>query len=257
MNKIVLPESHPFSGIAEKLNRSHQNILNLEAEIARFFQESEYPVLSKDNKQVIAEAVEYHSKRPIPLRFSVLSGEIIHHLRSCLDHIVWHFSAPDYRKKNITAIQFPILEERPTPANVFTKYERKIKGIRDSRVRELIERLQPYNGGVDSPNIFLLAIQKLDIIDKHRALVIVASTGAFEFPIDLMERNAAHERGALGDASFDFVAEAKRHGKLIPQVAFSDVVWGEPEPVVQALMGMHNYVIKIVAEFDKFLACSS
>lgn len=254
MSKIIVPASHPFAGIIEKLNRSNENIRNLEAEIARFFQESEHPVLSKDNKQVIPEAVEYHIKRPVPLRFSVLAGEIIHHLRSCLDHVVWHFSDAEYRRKHVRWIEFPILEERPIPASVLTKYERKIKGIGDGRVLELIERLQPYNGGVDSPNIFLLAIQKLDIVDKHRALVIVASTGAFEFPIDLMERNAAHERGALGDASFDFVAEAKRHGKLVPQVAFSDFVWGESEPVVQALGGMHNHVIGVVAQFDKFLS---
>jgi hypothetical protein len=254
MGKIVVPASHPFAGITEKLNRSNEDIHNLQAEIARFFQESEYPVLSHDNKKVIPEAVEYHSKREVPLRFSVLAGEVIHHLRSCLDHIVWHFSDPQYRRDHERFIDFPILEERPTPANVFTKYERKIKGIRDSRVIELIERLQPYNGGVDSPNIFLLAIHKLDIIDKHRALVIVTSTGAFEFPLDLMDRNLAHERGTLNDTSFDFVAEFQSKGKLIPQVAFSDFVWGESEPVVQALGGMHNRVIGVVSQFDKFLS---
>ena len=68
MNEIVLPASHPFAGIAEKLNRSNENIRNLEAEIAGFFENSEYPLLSNDNKQLILEAVEYHRKHPIPPR---------------------------------------------------------------------------------------------------------------------------------------------------------------------------------------------
>jgi hypothetical protein len=62
----------------------------------------------------------------------VLSGEIIHHLRSCLDHVVWHFSDDTYRRKHVTHVQFPILKTRPTPADVFNKYERKVKGITDT-----------------------------------------------------------------------------------------------------------------------------
>jgi hypothetical protein len=253
MNKIVLPAQHPFEGIAEKLNRSHENIKNLEAEIARFFQESDYPLLSNDNEQFIPEAVEYHSKRPVPLRFSVLSGEIIHHLRSCLDHIIWHFSDIEYRQKHVRWIDFPILKDRPSPADVFTKYERKIKGITDARILSLIERVQPYSGSV-SPNSILLAIHDFDIVDKHRTLVIVASTGAFEFPIDMMQRYGTNLSENPFSAPSDFVAEFKRDGKLVPQVAFSDFVWGEPEPVVQALGGMQNAVVGIVAECSKFLA---
>src|SRR5579872_2188789 len=117
MNTIVLPLaiSGPFAGIAEKLNRSYENIRNLEAEIARFFQESKYPVLSEDNHKIIPEALEYHAKRRIPLRFSVLSGEIVHHLRSCFDHVVWHFSDAEYRRKHVGWIQFPILRDKPAP----------------------------------------------------------------------------------------------------------------------------------------------
>lgn len=256
MNKILLPTQHPFTGIAEKLNRSHENIKNLDAEISRFFQESDYPLLSNDNKQVIPEAVEYHSKRPIPLRFSVLSGEIIHHLRSCLHHIVWYFSDAEYRRKHVTWIQFPILKDRPSPADVSTRYERKIKGIKDAHILELIERVQPFqpHSGPDSTNSFLLAIHDLDIVDKHRALVIVASTGAFEFPIDVIQRYATNLSEKSPPAPTDFVAECQRQGRLVPQVAFSDFVWGEPEPVIQALAGMQNVVVGIVAECSRFLS---
>jgi hypothetical protein len=254
MNKIVLPLSHPFAGIGAKLNRSHENICNLESEIARFFQDSKYPVLSEDNQKIIPEAVEYLYKLIIPPRFSVLSGEIIHHLRSCLDHLVWHFSDAAYReeKGNIRFIEFPILKEPPTPTNVFARYERKIKGITSTGVLDLIKRLQPYNRPAPSESL-LLAIHDLDIIDKHRALVIVLSSGALKFPIDLWQRYVSHECGVPGSSPVDLMGEFKNRGEILPQIAFSDFCGGESEIVVQALTGMHNYVIKIVEGFDKFL----
>jgi hypothetical protein len=252
MKKIVLPSSHPFAGIAEKMNRAQENILNLQAEIARFFEASEYPVLSHDNKKIIPEAVEYHSKLPIPLRFSVLSGEVVHHLRSCLDHIVWHFSDAEYRRRRITDVQFPILKERPAPADMFAKYERKIKGISDPRVADLIERLQPYNPSPSSLNSQLLAIHNLDIIDKHRTLVIVASTGAFVFPIGMMQRAMMDERDD-STVTADFIEEFKRNGKLVPQIAFEDSVGGKQCPVVQSLGEMYNHVIQIIAAFHQLL----
>jgi hypothetical protein len=59
---------------------------------------------------VIPEALEYHRNRPVPLRFSVLAGEVIHQLRSILDRIVWQFSDRRYWEFNGKWIEFPILE---------------------------------------------------------------------------------------------------------------------------------------------------
>jgi hypothetical protein len=41
----------------------------------------------------------------VPPRFSVLAGEIVHHLRSCFDHVTWNFSVgatPEHKR-----IDFP------------------------------------------------------------------------------------------------------------------------------------------------------
>src|ERR1700722_16550539 len=104
----------PFEGVKAKLERSNQNILNLESEIRRFFEESTYPIIPQDDPKLLLEAMKYHQRRTIPLRFSVLAGEIAHHLRSILDHIVWIFSDPIYREKHSVWIEFPILKSRPT-----------------------------------------------------------------------------------------------------------------------------------------------
>src|SRR6267142_5338043 len=98
-----------FDGIAQKLYRSKEHIHNLEAEIERFFKESKYPFLTDNNGEILLEALEYHRNRPVPLRFAVLAGEVVHHLRSILDHIVWQFSEPSYRQdpRNLKWIEFP------------------------------------------------------------------------------------------------------------------------------------------------------
>ena len=244
MGKITLPPPHPFAGIAEKLNRANENIRNLESEIATFFDESEHPILSHDNQKVIPEALEYHRSRQIPPRFSILSGEVVHHLRSCLDHIIWHFSDVTFREtpKNTKFIEFPILEKRPS--DVFSQYERKIKGIANTAVRSLIEECQPYKR--PNPNeSLLLAIHKMDIVDKHRELVIVVSTGAARFPIELWRRYE-NEELPISAIGTDF----KRHGKLVPEIAFREFCGAESEIVIQALGQMYNEVLRLVEAFD-------
>jgi hypothetical protein len=79
-------------GINEKLKRANENIRNLDSEIVAFIEGGEYPVLPDANGKIPDEAISYHKNRVIPPRFGVLAGEIIHHFRSCFDHIVWHFS---------------------------------------------------------------------------------------------------------------------------------------------------------------------
>lgn len=57
-----------FTGIGEKLKRAQENIFNLDREITGFFEEGDYPVLPKDNRELFLEAIEYHNKRVVPPR---------------------------------------------------------------------------------------------------------------------------------------------------------------------------------------------
>lgn len=243
--------SDAFEGIFEKLKRSHENIRHLEIEINRFLNDGPYPRLSDDNEKIIPEALKYHMGRSIPPRFSVLAGEIVHHLRSCLDHVVWTFSDPTYRQVHERFIDFPILEMRPPKETVFTRYERKIKGISDTRITCLIERLQPYNSA-DPPSELLAILQKMDITDKHRELVIIAKTGALLLPAGLMEQIESYQ----GSEPERFIAQAtaqfKSNGKIVPQIAFDNFRGGEAEIVVQALMLLHNHVALILKDFSRF-----
>jgi hypothetical protein len=156
-----------FDGIGAKLERAEENIHNLYFEMERFFKEGDYPVLPEDDRELLLKAIEYHKNRVIPPRFGVLTGEIIHHLRSCFDHIVWHFSTGP--KQNDMPVDFPVFREEPVDKKDLARFEGKIQRITDPNARSLIKRLQPYNA-TNPINDPLFIIHDFDIVDKPENL---------------------------------------------------------------------------------------
>ena len=238
-----------FTGIHEKLVRAYENIRNLDTEVARFFESSDYPVFPYQDKQALAKALDYHERRPIPLRFSVLSGEIVHQLRSCLDHVSWALSAESYRLAHPTVIEFPIFKVPPTRKKSLAAYERKIKGIRDPGALILIELLQPYNSP-DPLCSSLWIVHDMDITDKHRGLVLCVPTPAIFVPMDLFNRFLSYERGEPGSVPVDVGAELHNNPQILPQIAFREFGGRGVEPIVQGLTELHNFVVQIVQRFE-------
>src|ERR1035438_5553365 len=160
-----------FSGIDAKLERAAENIENLYSEMVRFFQKCDCPVPPKDNNEMFSEATEHFKNFPVPPRFGVLVGEINHQLRSCFDHIVWHFSIASIGNiDNIRKIEFPVFDTLPAKKTSSEHFEGKIKGVTNSKARALIENFQPYKA-TDPHDSPLWIIHDFDIVDKHRELI--------------------------------------------------------------------------------------
>src|SRR3990172_9130088 len=136
--------NHPLDGVHEKLERANENILNLEREIIAFLQDGTYRVIPNQEPESVQEAIEAHANRIIPRRFSILSGEIIHHLRSCLDHIAWELSSPQKRARDPKGIEFPVYSSKPVDKDAIRRYQRKVEGIPDPGLK-IIEAMQPYH----------------------------------------------------------------------------------------------------------------
>lgn len=229
--------AHPFSGIAEKLKRAEEGIGNLDAEIRVFLEGGKYPILPKPNTQGWDEALAYHRDKPIPLRFSVLTGEIIHHLRSCLDHIVWHFSDENSRSK-AGGIEFPIFKSEPTDKDEISLYARKIKGITNANVLRLIESMQPYQVGADAANHSLLIIHNMDRFDKHRELVIVDSGVSLAIPphrLDLIRKAELYTQGKLAPSQEIEIAHAFHDYMTSPGISFREFGEHRPYAVIRGL----------------------
>jgi hypothetical protein len=103
------------------------------------------------------------------------AGDIVHNLRSALDHLAQQLVAvgvtkrppkPPLTAEQIRRIGFPIAE---TSKKYKAEKRAKVKGMLPE-ARKAIDRLKPYKGGNDA----LWRIHELDNIDKHRSLFTVA-----------------------------------------------------------------------------------
>lgn len=241
--------SGEFDGVTEKLKRANESIRNLDIEICRFFDEGRYPVLPEHDRKLLLEAIEYHKNRAIPLRFGVLAGEIVHHLRSCLDHVVWIFSDPN-RIKNPRQIEFPIFEKRPIEKDALALYERKVQGITNARVLDLIESLQPYNFA-DATDTPLAIIQSFDIIDKHRELVLCVPMGTREIPRGADAAFEAYQSKHPELTPAEIAHKFKGHGQLVPNISFSNFGRREIQPVLEGLVELNNEVVLLMRRFER------
>jgi len=241
-----------FAGIREKLARALNNIVYLDGKIKEFVDSGEYPVVSYEDKTTLLKAAEYYQKRVVPLAFSVVAGEIIHHLRSCLDHIAWQFSRDWYRAdpKTQTIIEFPVFKSVPLN-QARTRFLAKIKGISNPAALVFIERLQPYYypKDIDSP---LQIIHEMDVADKHRGLVLCVSSGHIPISPELFNRFARYHLGEPGSEPVDIGAEFKRNPYIYPNVAFQKFGRRSPEAVIQGLIELHGFVERVVNRFEQF-----
>jgi hypothetical protein len=237
-----------FDGIDEKLKRAEESINNLYCEMDRFFKEGDYPIFPENDQEQLAKAIEYHKNRVIPPRFGVLTGEIIHQLRSCFDHIVWHFSLDAIDSiKNPRQVGFPVFEERP--ANHKTHlFKQKIQGVTDLNARALIERLQPYNAAdpLDDP---LWIIHDFDIVDKHKELIFCVRTKAIVLPRDMHGDMECYQREHPELNPAQVARHVKSPVTSLPCISFKTFGRREIEPVTEGLIKLFNYTINVAKEF--------
>jgi hypothetical protein len=118
-----------IAGIDAKLKRADESIQNLDSEIRAFISDGPDPARAHDKRQAAEEWWQDRLKKKVPVRFSAITGEIVHHFRSSLDHIVWDLSAVSYRTSNERDIGFPIFTEPPKQKKL-SNYERKVAGIK-------------------------------------------------------------------------------------------------------------------------------
>lgn len=185
--------------------------------------------------------------RRIPtLSFDAVSiaGDIVHNLRSGLDHLAQHLAAvgdPNLTDKELRQIEFPIAE---TVAKYESDKARKVKGITREAV-DAIDRLKPYKSGNDS----LWRIHELDNIDKHRALFTMAHDFLFTFDwlpgSYLLKTDNPDFSGVEADVEQDIQSEIED--------AVSNPKIGQGNALLPSLHQLVNFVENLVLSFEPFL----
>ena len=158
-----------LQGISAKVQRAEENIRKLNDEITAFLSRNPNPynVTGEFENNGLEYVVKAYGKLDIPLRFSVIFGEIIHHLRSVFDYLICAL-VEEQSGTPTRAHKFPVCFSASEFAE--TSMNGCIDGISASAVT-LIESVQPYNTEIPTTCI-LGVLTELDNTDKHQLLIL-------------------------------------------------------------------------------------
>lgn len=164
-----------LSGVRLKLARALDEIKALDQEVVHFIKTPPCPYRPALDFNVDTRIITFDvhiEKTPDPM-WGVRIGEVIHNLRSALDHIIWELvilttgGPPALPTKN----QFPIFESKEGFDG--RGIDQFLRGVRQDAV-ELIRSEQPYFTG-EKRNSPLWHLHELSNADKHRTICVVGT----------------------------------------------------------------------------------
>ena len=103
---------------------------------------------------------------PIPKNLSLTVGDTIHNFRVCLDYLCC-LAVEANGGTPTDQTSFPFTKD---VNNIQTEIDRRLAGASDV-ARRFVRRLKPFKNG----NSILWQLHRLDITDKHRAILIAGS----------------------------------------------------------------------------------
>ena len=172
---------HPLDGAHERVTRSSEHLSDLQSMVGEFLRSpiiATATVFNSQSQQPIVDILAHPFAKekfgPIPLRISILVGEVIYNLRCSLDYLVYELACLD-SKQIVEGTQFPIEDSGEafvSRIGLISDRRRKgvyLRGVSDTHVA-LISALQPCYGCH-----WTLVLRELSNPDKHRHLTIVNS----------------------------------------------------------------------------------
>lgn len=156
-----------------KWDRAGEHLEALTGELSLFRARDSVDLEAKRNGDRTQEWWIVHIRQTIPPTITLLIGDVVHNLRSALDHLVYALATLKGPPHRGTA--FPVCTkrekffERTKGSRQFSPSSgmNKITGLRPL-AQTFIERCQPYHGGNGSG--LLISLNALENTDKHRTL---------------------------------------------------------------------------------------
>jgi hypothetical protein len=176
---------------------------------------------------------------PLPADFSLIVGDCVHCLRASLDHLATQivFEATGANKR----IHFPMHETRDNLVDMVAKSP--IKDAFPEGADIILNEINPCSSG----NALLWQAGRLNNIDKHNQIVVVAGVTTVELERFSDENNNVFENCAVSlrnGTIFNPVSSQtpfKIEGKITPAL---EILFGPPvlerEQVLQTLIKMHD-----------------
>lgn len=161
---------YTFLGPRAKVDRAQEQLRLLGHEIEAVLSGAVKPYQLRANADLAMQvhSVTIHIASPPPLAWSVRVGEIVHNLRSALDHMVYEMILTATGQGSDWS-EFPIFLDRSRYDHARTGGVAKTRGLRPEAVH-YIEQIQPWNKQPNPELHRLWALHQLSIADKHRLL---------------------------------------------------------------------------------------
>jgi hypothetical protein len=143
----------------------------------------------RDRKQLIINLTKC---QPIDPALPLMIGDCIHNLRSALDHLVYRL-ALENKVSQVAANKtfFPIYLKKP---KFDERVERLLKPFISASAFAEIEKSQPYSAYDVPEEADIWILSQLDIIDKHRLLIVAAQKFApTAFNVSIPSGEQVHE----------------------------------------------------------------
>jgi len=246
-----------------KIHWANKQIEDLQASL-NAVESHPYPVTVKRDSKT-RERVYYATKVPdISSDFALGAGDILHNLRSALDHLACALVLAN-RGRITSRTEFRIVENAPRTNKDRARLAGKIEGMREE-AKNYIHSVQPYQQG-NKANA-LRRLHKLNIIDKHRLVLT--------FAIAMVKFNSGQHwratRVGKEDAPDHWVmtmvplfeegqrllvdppdARINENPGIRLQVVVNEVGVCENEPLIQLLKTSLYWVQGITADCERFL----
>lgn len=167
--------SGSLAGVWAKIDRAESQLLKLDKHVGRYLDSDPYGMRFQYDTDLNMFAYIIHVSAEPTLDIAVRFGDLVHNLRSALDHLAWQLvvAGGNTPRTEPPATQFPIYTESITR----TGKPRIINippGV-SGRMMGTLEGMQPYHRR-DNPKLHPLGIlQDLSNRDKHRTLNLTAA----------------------------------------------------------------------------------
>jgi hypothetical protein len=157
-------DDHPLNGAYSRINRASEHLINLKT-IAKEFLDAESKLALSNmqfDKQTHPPTIRLERFLIIPPDIPIIVGEIVYHLRSALDFLVYELATLDSGTVQ-DRTQFPIED---TPDGFKGRRKSFLRGVNDGHAA-LIEKLQPYSGAN-----WTKTLRDISNPDKHRRFTV-------------------------------------------------------------------------------------
>jgi hypothetical protein len=165
-----------LAGVDLKIGRAESHLADLKEAIGAVLKPDAYSFTMEFDQKAQKHALIVHGLPAIPPEWTLATGETLYNLRSALDHLAWQLVMLDGGTPG-EHTQFPI-RETPFDKNGDLLRARIQPTISSAQILDLLEEVQPYRGPMGEPadptRSPLLRLHKLNNVDKHRLLLVIA-----------------------------------------------------------------------------------